>query len=249
MDELQNKDAIIRLENDLLRKIAQDPEHAGFDYALPVMIEAVDAALWEFFARFVIKDTALERRSITSGSVQYVLMHANKRYTFGIFHVRLVAPDVTVIALQYGTIYTHLLSEQAQTLKGLLTLIAHVFVRWFQEGSNAACVMAMSLVVAREPRAWMLVDQLPPDLPEPEAAMARFAAALESSIARQPRRPGGTTDPDNDWARAEVRLGRERADVFAEYLRRQNVDQADEQAVRHARNRFKKALTRAMGRK
>src|SRR5262245_32613438 len=66
----------------------------------------------------------------------------------------------------------------------------------------------------------------------------------------QPRRGrGAPTDPDNDWARREVGLGRDRADVFQEYLQRRNVDPTDRRAVSQARERFKKALAPNRGRK
>jgi hypothetical protein len=245
MDEPQKNDDVLRFEAAIARKVALDPDRTGFDYALPAVLAAVDAALWEFFAeRFLIKGIAIERHTHTSGSVQYVLMDANKRYTLGSFHVRLITPEVTSIALRFGTIYSRLSTEQVDELKGTLLIVVSSFLRWFQGSVNAACAAAATLIVAHEPLKWEIVDEIPLDMAEPKTAMENFAVAIQSSVANQPRQRGKPADPDNEWARGEIRLGRDRSDVFTEYLRRQNVDQSDQRAVTQARNRFKKALTR-----
>jgi hypothetical protein len=64
-----------------------------------------------------------------------------------------------------------------------------------------------------------------------------------------PRPRGAKPDPDNEWARKEIALGRDRQEVFQGYLQRQGIDPDNRKEVLQARERFKKALSGPRGRK
>jgi hypothetical protein len=53
----------------------------------------------------------------------------------------------------------------------------------------------------------------------------------------------------NEWARQEIASGRNREEVFNEYLERQDVDEDDEFKLEKARDRFRKAIRRKEGNK
>ena len=58
------------------------------------------------------------------------------------------------------------------------------------------------------------------------------------------KRPGRPASGINEWARQEIALGRDRGDVFAEYLRRHGTNLESKADVDRMRERFKQALRR-----
>ncbi len=59
------------------------------------------------------------------------------------------------------------------------------------------------------------------------------------------KQAGPPTDPDNDWARGEIAKGRDREEVYEEWLRRRKVQNIGDPGVRQRwRDAFRKALSR-----
>ncbi len=69
--------------------------------------------------------------------------------------------------------------------------------------------------------------------------------ALQTLVQSEPQSSRGRPRTSvNTWARQQIQQGRERSEVFADYLQMQQVDVEDEFEVEKARDRFRKAINR-----
>jgi hypothetical protein len=246
MTDTSNNKSPMEIEDEIIRRIAREANDTGYSMALPVSYEATDAAAYEFFLeRIHIVGLSFDRRVLTPGSTQYALLADPGMRILGHIRIRKVASNISSISIAYGTAARSVPFDALEMVTGLLLLLMDTFVGWWQTDYNEAVNTALHTL--RPPDRehgelyeTMHIDRRVPSISNPEKIAQRIVAALPAP----PRGRGKPPGADNEWARREIELKRDRAEVLRGYLKRQNVNLDDPRAVARAQERFKKAITR-----
>ncbi len=213
------------------------------EYVLHKPFEAVDASLWEFLTTQQEEEgeqtPSFKRHRITNGSARYSLFFpaSNKQLVeLANIYIRLVDERKTYVNITLRSVATTTSLEQKEGLEGFCKLELYTFSMWLKNDDKRIEALAT-------------VQPVHPPVDEngiPKIPLREMPETVRKTIQKQPGRP---REEINEWARNQIQSGRDRADIFAEYLDRGDVDPSDEIEVEKARDRFRKALTRKEGNK
>lgn len=203
-------------------------------FIIRTYLPAVDAALWSFLEandRTIIRPT---RRALTLGSVEYQIEllpppRVSRRLHIAAIQLQAFTPTITRLEIIERNDLLQLNVEDREIYVGSLILRIRVFLDGFDQQLQAIVDAADSL-------------KRPAPNVDDAALVGLITSATQRVQSNVPRSPGAPPDPDNEWARREIELGRDRQEVFEEYLVRRNVTKEDSRAVSQARERFKKAV-------
>jgi hypothetical protein len=216
--------------------VSDDPKRSYENFPSRIVMQrpfsVVDAALLEFvdYLREIgVSGYRFRRVVLTTGSVKYVISGYHRHgpdtdeielREIGIFYVRMLSDSQTLLHAFHPHRIPH-------TMQHLMPLFVH-FLTWLEYE-----LMGLRALAQED-----YVPFLPPDT---AAALATFRSLYHETPAPPVGRPPSSTA---EWARQEVARGRDRNEVLQEYLRRENVALDNEEAVRQAKDRFRKALKR-----
>lgn len=208
------------------------------EYVLHKPFEAVDASLWEFLTKQQEEEDeqpiSFKRHRITNGSVRYSLfMPASNKQLVELanIYVRLVDERKTYINITLRPVASLTPPEQKEGLEGFCRLELYTFTMWLNTEDQRIDALAS-------------VQPVFPPVDEngiPTMPLREMPEAIRTVIQRSPGRPRAD---NNEWARQEVKRGRDRREVFKEYLTRAEVDPEDKETVAAYQERFRKALER-----
>ena len=213
---------------------AREPDVFAVAFPFP----AIDALMYEILRQSKpLFNGRLETRrlQVTIGSVMY--------------EVKLRINSDTLIAL--GTIFIYMLDERLTSIETEVN--GHLPEQVFSGAAstiNTFVSIAIGELMDRRTAALERIETLGhPIVPHGRMSEEDIDAFL-SAFPQPSQKPlGRRPNEDNQWARGEIQKGRDRAEVFAEYLNRQEVDRDDVDEVEKARDRFRKALRRKEGNK
>jgi hypothetical protein len=166
---------------------------------------------------------------LTGGSTQYALRNgkALDAGEFADLEIRMVGQSQTYIAISLRQLVNTAPPEWQEYLAGYCKLQLFAFLSWLWTDQKHMAELAKNSPTAEN----SVVQSIDP------------LVVIPAGIDLRPRvgRPRGKI---NDWARQEIQRGRNREDVFREYVTRSKIDPTDELEVANLRDRFRKALER-----
>jgi hypothetical protein len=185
-----------------------------FDLPLPV----VDAHCLRSLATIGF---TVRRRQLTTGSVEYRLLGTRD----DLRGKELI--ELVIEMVDHGTTIVRSVNKEGSVFGAALANVLPGHLAHFIQNRQVWTTQLRSFRELNPPR-----------------LESSYGSALQSLSQR-----GGTQSTvgrppttDNEWARQEIQRGRDRKEVFAEYLQRQLVDTNNEKALQQARDRFRKAL-------
>lgn len=175
---------------------------------LPFALFVVDAGFLEYFTtRAPIPRVVLQRAPLTYGSVDYQLRTTQQHPIFATVRIRALDTNVTDVSL--------IMEGQGdsdslrQTVGGLMRVLI-LFNFWLMDE-----VKSEAADEAREVYNAMLAT-------DPAALGKEPQYQLPDMPIKRPR--GAPPDPDNEWARQELALGRDYHNTFVAWAERRGLD-------------------------
>ena len=214
-------------------------EAESHQFVVPFAYPIVDGALAHFCA-FLTTSYTYRRKEISSGSCSYHIstsIPGRRQHRFDIFVIvlRIVGNELTCIEWQPSEHFPDGASRSmmADALIRLHLAFSQLLERERKEFQELA---ASQPTMPTDPNAWMM-------------AVANIRTFILKSPENAPGRTGRPASADYDWAQQQIEAGRERKEVFAEYLQRTGIDPRDKEAVQEKREHFRQALNRRNVRK
>jgi len=229
-----------KAESDRIRQLSRALRSyplGPFEQVLPYAFAVVDAGLWEcFITQKLVSFLATKRQRMTIGSSRYILTWREGTDNFAEIQIRTLGEKVTHIAIIPGTFARQ---NDLDEPNGIVTATLDIFIGWLNKDQ-----LRMMEALDEQVRAEDEIDAL--WRPRDENTVKELSQHIRPNGASQIGRPRAT---DNEWVRQQIHQGQERDEVFTEYLRRQDVDVDDQDAIERAKDRFRKALRRREGNK
>jgi hypothetical protein len=169
---------------------------------------------------------SMQRQQTSSGSANYIFSsRANKRrVTLAVLTLRMVSDPRTHLKLE---IKPQFYSQQH-------SLIARTLF------ANLLSLLSAKLQTDQAEMARLAEQQKHAPISR-DVGLEDFLAAWRHLEQRSIGRPPAN---DNEWVRQEIQRGRDPKDIREEYLQRQKIDPNNRDAVRLARDRFRKIVER-----
>lgn len=198
-----------------------------FPTLFPWSFAILDAAFWNFFTEILpLPLLRFSRKAITFGSVVYEVIgeYENRKGKIASIQLRAITHDVSRLEIDSRLDVTQ--DASAQLLGAIRIMIGLCTMRLKDEQEEARKLHLRMNPQIREISIETLIQLIKEATPTS-------------------KRAGPPTDLDNDWARAQLAAGRDREEVYHEWLQRRKVQNMDDPVARRRwRETFRKAMSR-----